>query len=72
MKKTGWSPCIFLSIDWDVQEQAFGRKARHKQSMLAKLILGLANINSQNHQYYGQSALCPICHMEEETFEHFL
>jgi hypothetical protein len=70
IKKAGWTPQIFASIHWDAHERAFKQLPRFYQYSTAKLCHGLVNTNHQNHLYYGQSPLCPICSQEDETMVH--
>jgi hypothetical protein len=72
LRKTGWSKQVFSLVHWDSHERAFRRLSRGRQCSTAKLLHQLANTNKQNHLYYSHSSLCPICHQEEETFQHVL
>jgi len=70
IRKAGWSNATFQKVHWESHERAFCRLPRFHQHYTAKLIHGLLNTNRQNHLYYGQSSLCPICQQAEETMQH--
>jgi hypothetical protein len=70
IRKAGWTPQIFASIHWDAYKCAFKWLPRFYHYSTAKLCHGLVNTNHQNHLYYGQSPLCPICSQEDETLVH--
>lgn len=70
MRKANWTRSTLNKIHWDAHERAFKRLPRYSQHSTAKMIHGLLNTNRQNHIYYGQSPLCPICQLEEETIQH--
>jgi hypothetical protein len=70
MRKSRWSRRVFDMVHWNAHERAFCRLPRYSQHSTAKLIHGLVNTNKQNHMYYGQSFLCPICHAVEESVDH--
>jgi len=70
LKKSRWTRRVFDKVHWDAHERAFSRLPRPSQYSTAKLIHGLINTNKQNHLYYGQSSMCPICNEEEESVDH--
>jgi ribonuclease HI len=70
IRKAHWTSNIFESIHWDAHERALRRLPRFCQHTAAKLCHGLVNTNRQNHLYYHQSPMFPICFQEEETMTH--
>jgi len=61
---------VFALVHWDGHERAFRHLPRFTRHGVAKLIHGLVNTNRQNHLLYGNSSLCPICQLEDETLPH--
>jgi hypothetical protein len=55
LKKSRWTRRVFDKVHWDAHERAFSRLPRPSK---------------QNHLYYGQSSMCPICNEEEESVDH--
>jgi glutaredoxin len=69
-RKYGWTSQTFGKIHWDAHERAFRHLPYFYQYSTGKLVHSIVNTNRQNHIFYGQSSLCPICHEAEETLTH--
>jgi hypothetical protein len=61
---------VFPLVAWEAFAKAFNKLSRPHQISYVKLSHCLVQTNSQNHRYYGTSALCTGCKLHEELLKH--